>query len=119
MGTRSARATKKLGWRMFHELTTTVTPETLLPWHRELIARKYDGRRRRGPGRPRVQDEVYPWVARMAIENRGWGYPRIQDAQANLGREVGRGTIANLPNAFFRFFLETLHSDAAGRTHPL
>jgi transposase InsO family protein len=53
MAPRSARDTKKLGWRVLHELTTTVTPETLLPWHRELIARKYDGSRRRGPGRSR------------------------------------------------------------------
>ena len=66
-----------------------------------------------------MQDEVHPWVARMAIENRDWGYPRIQDAQANLSREVGRGTIANLLKTFYRFFLDAFHSDAAGRTHPL
>ena len=119
MAPRSVRATKKLGWRVLHELTTTVTPETLLPWHRELIARKYDGRRRRGPGRPRVQDEIHPWVARMATENRDWGYPRMQDALANLGREAARGTIANLLKAFFRFFLDTLQSDAARRSPAL
>jgi hypothetical protein len=44
---------KKLGGRLHHVLTTLVTPETLLGWHRKLIARKYDGSRRRGPGRPR------------------------------------------------------------------
>ena len=43
---------------MLHELATIVTPETLLAWHRKLIARKYDGSKQRGPGRPRTQDEI-------------------------------------------------------------
>ena len=87
---------KKLGWRMLHELTTIVTPATLLAWHRRLIARKYDGSRQRGPGRPRVLEEIQRLVIRMATENRDWGYRRIQGALANLGHEVARGTIANL-----------------------
>jgi len=74
---RLAVKAKKLGWRVLHELTTIVTPETLLAWHRKLIARKYDGSRRRGPGRPRVQDEIQQLVVRMATENRDWGYRRI------------------------------------------
>jgi hypothetical protein len=28
---------------VLHELATLVTPETLLAWHRKLIACKYDG----------------------------------------------------------------------------
>jgi putative transposase len=32
----------------------------------------------------------------MALENRSWGYTRIRGALANLGHEVGRGTIANI-----------------------
>jgi len=74
---RLAVKAKKLGWRVLHELTTIVTPETLLAWHRKLIARKYDGSRRRGPGRPHVQDEIQQLVVRMATENRDWGYRRI------------------------------------------
>jgi hypothetical protein len=70
---RLAIEAKKLGWRALHELTTIVTPETLLAWHRKLIAKKYDGSRRRGPGRPRVQDEIQQLVVRMASENRDWG----------------------------------------------
>jgi putative transposase len=74
----------KLGWRVLHELTTIVTAQTLLAWHRKLIARKYDGSKQRGPGRPRVQDEIQQLAIRMATENRDWGYRRIQGALANL-----------------------------------
>src|SRR6516165_406705 len=87
---------KKLGWRMLNYLTTIVTPARLLAWHRRLIARKYDGSRQRGPGRPRVLEEIQRLVIRMARENRDWGYRRIQGVLVNLGHEVARGTIANL-----------------------
>ena len=93
---RLAVRAKKLGWRMLHELTTIVTLATLLAWHRRLIAEKYDGSKRRGPGRPRTKDEIRQLVVRMATENRAWGYRRIQGALANLGHEVARGTIANI-----------------------
>ena len=77
-------------------MTTIVTPVTLLGWHRRLIARKYDGSKQRGPGRPRVLEEIDRLVVRMATENRDWGYRRIQGALANLGHEVARGTIASI-----------------------
>ena len=93
---RLAVRAKKLGWRVLHELATIVTPETLLAWHRRLIARKYDGSKHRDPGRPRTRDELQQLVVRMATENRDWGYRRIQGALANLGHEVARGTIANI-----------------------
>jgi hypothetical protein len=87
---------KKLSRRVLQELQTLVTPETLLAWHRKLIARKYDGSQGRGPGRPSAQDDIQRLVVRMATENRDWGYRRIQGALANLGHEVARGTIANI-----------------------
>jgi len=93
---RLAVRAKKLGWRTLQQLSTMVTPATLLAWHRRLIAEKYDGSKRRGPGRPRTKDEIQQLVVRMATENRAWGYRRIQGALANLGHEVGRGTIANI-----------------------
>jgi putative transposase len=93
---RLAVRAKKLGWSMLHELTTIVTPATLLAWHLRLIARKYDGSQQRRPGRPRTPDEIQRLVVRMATENRDWGYRRIQGALANLGHEVARGTMANI-----------------------
>ena len=69
-----------------------VTPATLLAWHRKLIARKYDGSGKRGPGRPRTAGEIEALVVRMAEENRDWGYRRIQGALSNLGHEMARST---------------------------
>jgi putative transposase len=66
--------------RRLTELATLVTPDTLLAWHRKLIAQKYDGSERRGPGRPHTRPGLEALVVRMAEENRGWGYRRIQGA---------------------------------------
>ena len=81
---------------MLSELATIVTPETLLKWHRKLIADKYDGSVRRRPGRPVTQKEIEALIVRMATENRDWGYLRIQGALSNLGHELARSTIANI-----------------------
>ena len=93
---RLAAKAKMLGRRILREVATIVTPETLLAWHRKLIAQKYDGSGNRGPGRPRTRDKIEDLVVRLATENRDWGYRRIQGALANLGHEVARGTIANI-----------------------
>ena len=68
---------KGLGRKMLVELGTIVTPETLLAWHRRLIAQKYDGTKKRGPGRPRTAEEVEALIVRIANENRTSGYRRI------------------------------------------
>lgn len=73
---RLAAKAKGLGRKLLAEVATLVTPETLLAWHRKLIAQKYDGSAQRRPGRPRTRPEVEALVVRMAEENRGWGYRR-------------------------------------------
>jgi len=40
---RLAAKAKGLGRKLLQEVATIVTPETLLAWHRRLIAQKYDG----------------------------------------------------------------------------
>jgi len=47
-----------------------VTPDTLLRWHRELLARKWDYSQRRGPGRPCTTKTIVDLILRMALENR-------------------------------------------------
>jgi putative transposase len=93
---RLATKAKRLGRRLLAQVATIVTPETLLAWHRKLIAMKYDGSASRRPGRPPTSKEITALVLRMAEENRGWGYRRIQGALANLGYTIGRNTVANI-----------------------
>src|SRR3954447_22758104 len=76
----------KLGKQALAEVATIVKPDTLLGWHRKLVAQKFDGsQQRKAPGRPMIDQEVEDWVVRMARENRSWGYDRIVGALANLG----------------------------------
>jgi len=91
---RLASRAKALGRRTLAKLGCIVTPDTLLRWYRELIARKYDGSRRRG--RPRRRTTLADMILRMARENPTWGYTRIRGALANLGHQVGRSTVRRL-----------------------
>jgi transposase InsO family protein len=91
---RLAAKANGLGRTILAEVATIVTPETLLAWHRKLIALKYDGSRKRGPGRPRTGGELEALVVRLARENPDWGYRRIEGALSNLGHEIARSTIA-------------------------
>jgi len=49
-----------------------VTPATILRWHRDLIARKWDYPSRRRPGRPSTGISVKTLIIRMARENPGY-----------------------------------------------
>jgi transposase-like protein len=85
-----------LGRKVLADFATIVTPETLLGWHRKLIAQKYDGTAQRAPGRLRTAAGIEALVVRMAEENRDWGYRRIEGALSNLGHELARSTIAQI-----------------------
>ena len=76
---RLAARAKGLGRRLLREVASIVTPETLLAWHRKLIAQKYDGSKYRGPGRPRTRQKIQDLVVRMATDNRDWAL--VQPAQ--------------------------------------
>jgi hypothetical protein len=93
---RLATKAKKIARRILNDVATIVTPETLLAWHRRLIAKKYDGTANRKQGRPRTVAEIVSLVTRMAEENRSWGYRRIQGALSNLGHLLAFKTIANI-----------------------
>jgi hypothetical protein len=55
---RLAAKAKTVGRGVLKAIATIVTPDTLLAWHRTLIAKKYDGSIRRGPGRPPIMAEI-------------------------------------------------------------
>jgi putative transposase len=55
---RLAAKAKVLGQKVLDQIATIVTPETLLAWHRKLIAQKYDGTAHCTSGRPRTAGEI-------------------------------------------------------------
>ena len=93
-----ARRGQRLGRRLLTQVATIFTPDTILRWHRQLIARKWTyakGQYRRQG----VLAEIRKLVVRMAEENPTWGYTRIRGALKNLGHRVGRSTIARILKA--------------------
>src|SRR6266705_2159513 len=84
---------QKLGKQALQEVAKIVKPDTILGWHRQLVAQKFDGsQQRKAPGRPTIDQEVEGLVVRLAQENRSWGYNRIVGALANLGYTVSDQT---------------------------
>jgi transposase len=88
---------KKLGRQTLEEVASIVKPDTILAWHRKLIAQKFDGSaQRKAPGRPKIDAELEALVVRLARENRSWGYDRIVGALANLGYTISDQTVGNI-----------------------
>ena len=74
--TLAARA-YRLGRQALREVATIVAPDTLLRWHRRLIARKWTCANK-GTSRRGVIAQIRQLVRRMAEENPAWGYTRIK-----------------------------------------
>jgi transposase InsO family protein len=88
---------KILGRKRLEEIGTLFTPDTILRWHRMMIAKKWDySERRKSVGRPPVSQEIIDLVLRFARENPTWGYDKIQGALANLGHEICDQTVGNI-----------------------
>jgi hypothetical protein len=80
---------QKLGKQALAEVAKIVKPDTILGWHRQLVAQKFDGsQQRKVPDRPMIGQEIEALVVRMARENRSWGYDRIVGALAHLGYTI-------------------------------
>src|SRR2546425_11344459 len=88
---------QKLGRQALAEVAAIVKPDTILAWHRTLVAKKFDGsQQRQSPGRPKIDQELEALIVRMARENRSWGYDRIVGALANLGYTISDQTVGNI-----------------------
>jgi putative transposase len=88
---------KALGRKLLEQIGCVFTPDTILRWHRQLVAEKWDHTDKRKPmGRPTTSQEVLDLILRFARENPTWGYDRIADALANIGHKVSDQTVGNI-----------------------
>src|SRR6266581_9244995 len=88
---------QKLGKQALAEVAKIVTPDTILGWHRTLVAQKCDGsQQRKAAGRPTIDQEVEALVVRLARDNRSWGYDRIAGALHHLGYAISDQTVGNI-----------------------
>ena len=89
---------KMLGRKRLEEVGTLFTPDTILRWHRKLVARKWDYSDRRVStiGRPRVRQVIVDLVLKLAKENPTWGYDRIQGALDNVGYHICDTTVGHI-----------------------
>jgi len=88
---------QKLGKQALKVVAQIVKPETILGWHRTLVAQKCDGsQQRQSPGRPTIDQELEALIVRIAQEHCSWGYDRIVGALANLGLTVSAQTVGNV-----------------------
>jgi putative transposase len=85
-----SRALPRPNWNVF-----VVRPETLLHWHRRLVARRWTYPHRK-PGRPAIAAEVRELVVRLARENSNWGYLRIVGELRKLGITVSGSSVRNI-----------------------
>ena len=85
-----SRLLPRSSWSCF-----SVTPATLLAWHRRLVARHWTYPHRR-PGRPSVDEETTGRVVRLATENPRWGYRRIQGELIKLDIRLAPSTVARI-----------------------
>jgi putative transposase len=71
----------------------TVTPATLLAWHRRLVTRKWDYTSRRRHGRPSTAAAIRKLVIRIATDNSAWGHRRVQGELVRLGHPIAASTL--------------------------
>ena len=92
---------KMIGRKGLEEVGSLFTPDTILCWHRQLVASKWDSsdRKEQKPGRPRTRQVIVDLTVKFAKENPTWGYDRISGALSNVGYHICDFTIGNILKA--------------------
>jgi hypothetical protein len=80
-------------WPRWKEVLVIVKPETVVRWHRKGFRLYWRALSRRGPGRPRLPQELRELIRRLALEN-GWGARKIQGELSKLGFTIGLATVS-------------------------
>lgn len=78
------------------EIIRIFKPETVIGWHRALVKRKWTYQHKSKRGRPRTDKKIERLVIRLALENKDWGYGKIEGELKKLGIEIDEDTIANI-----------------------
>jgi putative transposase len=91
---RLAAKGKPLGRRLLDKVAGIVTPETILRWHRRLVAAHHTYPHKNRVGRPGLMKSIRELIVRMATDNSGWGYLRIRGELKKVGHRVAKTTIA-------------------------
>jgi putative transposase len=81
------RSLPRVAWARF-----PVKPETLLRWHRQLVARRWTYTHR-APGRPPLESSLRTLILRLSHENPHWGYKRIVGELKGLGITVSATSV--------------------------
>jgi putative transposase len=82
-----SRSLARPAWAVF-----SVTPEAVLRWHRQLVARRWTYPHR-PPGRPPLERSLRELILRLANENPHWGYKRIVGELQRLGVTVSATSV--------------------------
>ena len=94
---RVAAKANRLSRKMLERCTELFTVDTIMRWHRKLIAEKYDGSRNRlYAGRRPIIEEIVNLVIRFKEENPRWGYRKIRDQVVYLGYNICKYSVKNI-----------------------
>jgi putative transposase len=94
---RLAILAKRVGRKTLSGISQAFSPDTLMFWHRKLVARKYDGSNNRGKGgRPRISDYLRNLIIDMAIDNKHLGCRKLQGFMKYLGLKVSFSTVSRV-----------------------
>jgi transposase InsO family protein len=85
---------KPLGRRLLDKIAGIVTPDTILRWHRRLVAAHHTYPAKKRVGRPGLMKAIRELIVRMATDNSSWGYLRIRGELKKVGHRVAKTTIA-------------------------